>query len=61
MVLLLGLTVCLRVQSGRESVMETEVGTNDVPKSTGKLFAAIGGDIGWYMALVDHVLKQHLC
>jgi hypothetical protein len=45
LVLSLDLTVRLRVDGGRQAVIDIEAGTNSVPKSTGKLFPAIGGDI----------------
>jgi hypothetical protein len=61
MVLPLGLTVRLRVEGSREAVIDTEVGANSVPKSTGEFFAAIGGDIVWYASFADDVFEEHSC
>jgi hypothetical protein len=61
LVLPLGLTVRLRVEGGREVVIDTKVGANSVPKSTGELFAAIGGDIVRYASFADHVFEEHSC
>jgi hypothetical protein len=43
-ILPVGFTLRLRVEGIQEVVIDTEVGANSVPKVTGKLFAAIGGD-----------------
>jgi hypothetical protein len=61
LVLPLGLTVHLRVEGGREAVIETQVGANSVPKSAAELFAAIGGDIVQFSSFSDHVFEVHSC
>jgi len=48
LILLLGLTVPLRVEGSHVAEIDTDLGAYTVPKLTGKLFAAIGGDIVWY-------------
>jgi len=53
LILPLSVTVCLQEEGGRKSVIDTEVGTYSVLKSTGKLPAAIGGDIVWYTTFAD--------
>lgn len=60
-VLPLSLTHSLWVESSRESVIDTEVGTNTVPKATGKLIAMIGCEIVWHTAFADHMFEIHLC
>jgi hypothetical protein len=54
-----GLTVRLRVEFGREEVINTEVGANSVPKLVGRLFATIGGDIISYASFADHMFEEH--
>jgi len=49
------------VEGGREPVIDTEVGANSVPKSTGESFAAIGGDIVRYASFADHMFEDHSC
>jgi hypothetical protein len=61
LVLPFGLTVHLRVEGGQEAVIDTEVGANSVPKSTGEFFAAMGGDIVQYASFADHVFEEHSC
>jgi hypothetical protein len=59
MVLPLGLTDHLWVEGGRDALIDTEVGANSVPKSTGEFIAAIGGDIDRYASFADHKLEEH--
>jgi len=61
LVLPLGLTIRLRVEGGREAVIDTVVGANSVPKSTDKHFAVVGGDILRYASFADHMFEQHSC
>jgi len=61
LVLLFGLTVRLWVERGRVAVIDTEVGANSVPKSTGKLCAMICVDIVRYSSFADHMVEDHLC
>jgi len=60
-VLPLSVTVHLRAACCVETVIDMEVGANYVLKSTGKLFAGIGGDIGGYTTFADHVFEKPLC
>jgi hypothetical protein len=48
------------VQGGREVVIDREVGTNSVAKSTGKLCTVIGGDNVRYASLANHVFEDPL-
>jgi len=42
-------------------VIDTEVGANSVPKSTGEFFAAIGAENVRYASFADHVFEEHSC
>jgi len=42
-------------------VIDTEVGANSVPKSTGKLFAVISRDIVRYTSFADPMFEKHSC
>jgi hypothetical protein len=42
-------------------VIDTDVGANSVPKSTGEFFAAFGGNIVGYASFADHVFEEHSC
>jgi hypothetical protein len=57
----LGLTICLQVDASRKAVMDAVVAANSVPKSTGKLFALIGGDTAWDTLFADHLFEKHPC
>jgi len=61
LVLLLGLVVGLRVEGGRESVVDAHVGADSSPESAGELGSAVGDDIVWYAMLADHVPEKHTC
>jgi len=58
LVLPLGLAVGLRVEGGRESVVDAHVGADSSPESAGELRSAVGDDIVWYAVLADHVLEK---
>jgi len=53
------LSICLQAESGRESVIDTEVGSQFVPDFTDQLCAAIRGDDVSYTALADHMFEKH--
>jgi hypothetical protein len=55
----LSLTARLQLEGCRESVIDSEVGASSVPKSTGKLFPMICGDIFWYASFADHLFEEH--
>jgi len=61
LVLMLGLTVCQRVECGREAVIDTGEGATSVRKSPGKLFVVIGGDSVRYGMVADGVFNAHSC
>jgi len=42
-------------------VIDTEVAANSFRKSTGKLFAVMGGEIVRYALFADHVFEEHSC
>jgi hypothetical protein len=60
-VLPFGLTFCVRVDGNREAVIDTEVGANSVPKSAGKLFPAIFGNIVQYPLFADYLFEEDSC
>ena len=61
LVRVLGLAVGLRVEGGRQSVVDAYVGSDLKPESAGELRSAVGDNSVWYAVLVDHVLEKHMC
>jgi len=61
LVLPLGLAVGLRVEGGRESLVDAHVGADSTPESAGELRSTVGDEIVWYAVVADHVLEKHTC
>jgi len=61
LVLALGLAVSLRVEGGRELVVEAHVGADSSPNMACELRSADGDDIVLYAMLADHILEKHTC
>jgi len=61
LVLPFGLAVCLVVEGGQESIVDTHVGEDSSRESAGELRSAVGDDVVVYAMLADHVLEEHRC
>jgi len=57
----LGLVVGLRVEGGREPVVDAHVAADSSPESTGELRSAVSDVIVWYAMLAYYVLENHTC